>query len=152
MDFIDQQICSCEDWVRAADCLCSFEGSKPCSFRKGEVVALRYEIPVELLTSFIWGNTSLESLSGQLVPVFNHSTSKEVWGLGFLSPPYTEVECPVHHLLPMAACSSPWGGGSRWRLQEAWKAVCPQVNLLWNASMCLWIYHLFRMLVSILLT
>lgn len=107
MDLIDQQICSCEDWVRAADCHCSFEGSKQCSFRKGEVVAPRYEIPVELLTSFSWGNTSLENLSGQLVPVFDRSPSKEGWSLGFFPPPYAEVECPVHHLLPTATCSSP---------------------------------------------
>lgn len=68
---IDQQICSCEDCVSAADHR-GFEGSKQCSVRKGEVVALRHGTPVELLTKFSWGNTSSGNLSGLLVSVSHH--------------------------------------------------------------------------------
>lgn len=108
MYLIRQQICSCEDWVRAADCHCSFEGSKQCSFRKDEVVALRYKTPVELLTKFSWGNASSGNHFGQVVTVFGHPLNKKVgilvgvvfplilkWGVLYL--PF----CPLSLGLPL---------------------------------------------------
>lgn len=68
-------------WELSQSSCGSCEGSKQCSFKKDEVVALRYRTPVELLTKFIWGNTSSGNHSGQLVPVFDHPPSKEGWGL-----------------------------------------------------------------------